>query len=165
MTKVAKIYLDRCIEVAGDARSGVLLHRIALWNRSTKVKFGGYRWATSTRQQWAEQTETTFKKVRNDLDKLTAKKLIHRERHLFAGRPALFVRLTEDAEVQLSAPADWLISRGYSRASPNGTERMAPVGAKRTAPTGSMLYKHTSETQLEKQKDCLLYTSPSPRDS
>ena len=44
-----KIHLDRCIEIAGDARAGVLLHKIMLWHRSTTVEFDGHRWATSTR--------------------------------------------------------------------------------------------------------------------
>jgi hypothetical protein len=119
MSKIGKVHLDRCIEVAGDPRAGVLLYHIMRWMRSTTVKYGGWLWATSSREEWSKQTGTSLKKVKADLDKLSAKKLIFREKHMFKNRSVLFVRPTESCLQALKAPAGWIKKSGVN--GQNGT--------------------------------------------
>jgi hypothetical protein len=78
-----------------------------------------------------------FKKVRTDLDKLSARQLIVRERHLFKNRTTLFVRPTDRCLLEASYPAGWL----------NGS---VPEGADPSVPKGADVYKYTLGIQIGK---------------
>jgi hypothetical protein len=150
MSAISKVHLDRCIEVAGDARAGVLLYHIMRWMKSTKVFRNGKPWATSSREEWAQQTGTSLKKVKADLDKLSARGLIIREKHMFMNRSVLFVRPTEECLQALKAPASW-IKKSAAKGS-NGADQSYPDGTDQSGQNGTDLYKLNSGTHSGTQK-------------
>jgi hypothetical protein len=131
-----KIHLDRCIEVAGNARAGVLLYRILIRVRRSEVRRGGRPWTCHSRQEWAEATGTSLKKVKADLDKLSALDLIVREGHLFNNRRVLFLTPTAKCLMLVGRLARWMTKR-TDLEGPHGDEGEGPAGTGPQVPEGT----------------------------
>lgn len=88
-------HVDGCIAVAGGDRCGLFLHKLLRWHRYTKVSRNGYKWVTPTRAGWQEELHCSPKQIRLVLEKMTARRFIVREQHIFANKASLYVRPTE----------------------------------------------------------------------
>jgi hypothetical protein len=99
----AKVHLDRCIEVAGEDRTGRFLHRLVRWQPHTRIIRDGRRWVAWSRARWEQELHLTPQQFRLVLEKLAGCEppLILRKRYLHHGKATMHVALSDECAIRL----------------------------------------------------------------
>ena len=89
--------LATCINLAGNAQSGVLLYRIAFWHPRTKITRLGKPWVVFSHEQWMADAALSASGLDRAWKRLKDASLVEIEHHLFGSKRVMFVRLSHRA--------------------------------------------------------------------
>ena len=93
--------LAKCINLAGNAQSGVLLYRVAFWHPRTKITRLDKPWVVFSHEQWMVDAALSASGLDRAWKRLKDASLVEIEHHLFGSKRYMFVRLSHRAMKEL----------------------------------------------------------------